>query len=154
MQYSKSEIIVDGFGKIYICEKCNQLCLGVESIGDIIFSNIASYCCKAPVHKATPEELKKHKTFITTQDKISMLFTNYEEFLKEKNMRYGDSAMDPIGIFSKGGAEKNLLTRIDDKLSRIKNSEKLRKNDVSDLFGYIALLMIEQGWDTFDEFLD
>ena len=69
-------------------------------------------------------------------------------------MRYGDSAMDPIGIFSKGGAEKNLLTRIDDKLSRIKNSEKLRKNDVSDLFGYIALLLIEQGWDTFDEFLD
>lgn len=102
--------------------------------------------------KEDRENAKREKR--TTQDKISTLFANYEEFLKEKTLRYGDRAMNPIGIFSKGDSEKNLLTRIDDKLSRIKNSEKLRKNDVSDLFGYIALLMIEQGWDTFNEFLD
>jgi hypothetical protein len=33
-------------------------------------------------------------------------------------------------------------------------SEELRKNDVADVFGYVALLMIQRGWLTFEDLLD
>ena len=91
---------------------------------------------------------------ISTQDKISILFTNFEEFLKEKNRKYGDSALKPMNIFSKTDSSEQILNRIDDKLSRIKNSNKLRKNDVSDIFGYLALLMINNDWLEFGEMID
>lgn len=89
-----------------------------------------------------------------TQQKIEELFDNFKDFLKEKNRRYGNSAMQPTQIFSRTPADQQILNRLDDKLSRIKNSTELKKNDVSDVFGYIALLMIKNNWTTFDELLD
>jgi len=91
---------------------------------------------------------------MTTQEKIDVLFHNFAEFLKEKNKRYGDSAISPILIFSKESADNQICNRLDDKLSRIKNSDILKKNDVSDMLGYIALLMIQNDWITFDELLE
>ena len=90
----------------------------------------------------------------TTQDKIDLLLDNFKEFLKEKNIRYGDSALNPPKIFSKLDAESQLCNRIDDKIGRIKNSSELKRNDVSDLFGYIALLMISKNWIEFKDMLD
>jgi hypothetical protein len=97
---------------------------------------------------------------LNTQEKIENLFDNFKEFLKEKNKRYGDSALDPCDIFKnvidgeKDFAVKSILIRLSDKLKRISNSTELRKNDVSDLFGYLALLMIKKGWLDFNEMLD
>jgi hypothetical protein len=92
---------------------------------------------------------------MSTQEDIDILFNNFKEFLKEKNRRYGDSAISPVKIFSKVSAGDQLCNRIDDKLSRIINSkEGLRKSDVCDLFGYIALLMINNNWIKFDEEID
>jgi hypothetical protein len=89
-----------------------------------------------------------------TQKLIDKLFINFKEFLKEKNRRYGDSALNPMHIFSKGEAGNQICNRLDDKLDRIKNSDSLRKNDVSDVFGYIALLLIQKNWTEFDDLLD
>lgn len=89
-----------------------------------------------------------------TQEKIELLFNNFKAFLKEKNIRYGDSALSPVRIFSSIEPDQQICNRIDDKLSRIKNSKKLKKNDIADLFGYLALLMIQNDWLSFDEFLD
>lgn len=89
-----------------------------------------------------------------TQNMIDELFNNFRDFLKEKNKRYGNSAIRPIQIFSKVPSENQILNRLDDKLNRIKNSKELKKNDVSDVFGYIALLMIKNKWITFDDLLD
>ena len=91
---------------------------------------------------------------LNTQDKIEILFNNFKAFLKEKNIRYGDSALTPVQVFSKDKPESQIGHRLDDKLSRISNSKELKKNDVSDLFGYTALLLIEKGWIEFDELLD
>jgi len=91
---------------------------------------------------------------MTTENNIDELFNNFKDFLKEKNKRYGDAALYPINIFSKSDANNQVCNRLDDKLNRIKNSEILKKNDVSDLFGYIALLLIQNKWTTFDEQLD
>lgn len=89
-----------------------------------------------------------------THDEIEVLFHNFKEFLKEKNRRYGDSALNPIQVFSNESAEEQIRARLDDKLRRIKNSDELRKNDVSDCFGYIALLLISKGWLEFEDLLD
>jgi len=89
-----------------------------------------------------------------TKDDIETLFNNFKDFLKEKNSRYGDAALNPINIFSKVDVESQIANRLDDKLSRIKNSDELRKNDVCDAFGYIALLMILNNWLEFDDLLD
>lgn len=98
-------------------------------------------------------------TNMNIQDKIDLLNTNFSKFLKEKNKRYGNSALKPLNIFINHKEENNkalngILERLDDKLSRIKNSDLLRKNDVIDILGYVELLCISKDWLDFDEFLD
>lgn len=90
----------------------------------------------------------------TTQDKIDMLFENFRDFLKEKNRRYGDSVLKPINIFSKSDTQSQIENRLDDKLARIQHEDELKKNDIADVFGYLALLMIRKGYMTFDDLLD
>ncbi len=87
----------------------------------------------------------------TTEEKIELLFGNFKKFLIEKNKKYGDSALNPIGIFSKEETYPQICNRLDDKLSRIKRAPDLNSVDVSDVFGYVALLMIQNDWvnDTF-----
>ena len=76
-----------------------------------------------------------------------------EETLLEKNKRYGNAAMEPINIFSKLDSNQGILQRLDDKLMRVQSSKELRKNDVFDLIGYLALLSVQQDWD-FKELID
>lgn len=91
---------------------------------------------------------------MTTQEKIDLVCGNFAKFLKEKNRRYGDSAISPMKIFSKSEAGSQICNRLDDKLGRIKNSTELKKNDCSDILGYMVLLMIEKDWTEFDDLLD
>jgi hypothetical protein len=63
--------------------------------------------------------------------------------LIEKNIAYGDSALDPVRIFSKADPIEQLHVRIDDKLSRLmKGTEYIGDNDIDDLIGYLVLLKI------------
>jgi hypothetical protein len=63
--------------------------------------------------------------------------------LIEKNIAYGDSALDPVRIFSKADPAEQLRVRIDDKLSRLmKGTEYVGDNDIDDLIGYLVLLKI------------
>ena len=55
-------------------------------------------------------------------DKIKILGKEIIDLLVEKNGKYGDSALNPINIFSDGDAVNSLCARIDDKLSRIRNN--------------------------------
>ena len=71
--------------------------------------------------------------------------------LSYKNNKYGNSALNPISVFN---GKSKVGQRADDKISRIQNSEKLQKNDVADLLGYLILICQENGWDNFDEFKD
>jgi len=46
------------------------------------------------------------------------------DMLLRKNLAYGDSALNPLRVFSKADAGAGLRVRIDDKLSRIRNTTK------------------------------
>ncbi|MBP8993139.1 MAG: hypothetical protein KBG30_04930 [Bacteroidales bacterium] len=85
------------------------------------------------------------------KEDVQKVLFHLEEFLLEKNKNYGNSALEPLRVFSKVENSEGILVRIDDKLSRIKNSKELRKNDVVDLLGYLVLLCIQKGWTNFNE---
>ena len=89
-----------------------------------------------------------------TQEKIKQLFINFSAFLCEKNRRYGNSAIEPLQIFSKASAKDQLGNRLDDKLGRVKYAKELAKNDVADVLGYAALTLIQNDWLEFDDLLD
>jgi hypothetical protein len=75
---------------------------------------------------------------------VQEVLDSIEKMLIEKNRKYGNSALEPLGVFSQLSAKEGLLIRIDDKLKRIKNGS-LEKDDedvVNDLIGYLVLLKI------------
>lgn len=90
----------------------------------------------------------------TTQRLIIEITEQLCDMLLHKNMKYGDSALHPIRIFSKLEAGNSICQRLDDKISRIKNSDKLSKNDVVDLMGYLTLLCASKMWTDFTKFKD
>ena len=68
-----------------------------------------------------------------------------EDLLIAKNKKYGNSALEPLGVFSQLSEKEGLLIRIDDKLKRIKNGSLDRDDEdvVNDLIGYLVLLKIQ-----------
>ena len=76
---------------------------------------------------------------------VSEVLIEIKELLISKNQKYGNSALEPLGVFSKLTPEQALFVRIDDKLKRIKNGS-LEKDDedvINDLIGYLVLLKIQ-----------
>jgi hypothetical protein len=75
---------------------------------------------------------------------VSTYLLEIRELLISKNIKYGNSALEPLGVFSQLSAKEGLLIRIDDKLKRIKNGS-LENDDedvINDLIGYLVLLKI------------
>jgi hypothetical protein len=76
---------------------------------------------------------------------ISTACDDIKRLLLEKNVAYGNSALSPIAIFAKAGAQEGIANRIDDKLNRIKNNQSyVGDNDLDDLIGYLILYKISQ----------
>lgn len=66
-----------------------------------------------------------------------------ESMLLEKNAAYGNSALDPVRIFSQSATDEQIMVRIDDKLSRLQRGHAYPgDDDVDDLIGYLILLKI------------
>jgi hypothetical protein len=75
---------------------------------------------------------------------VTIVLDEIRDLLIAKNQKYGNSALEPLGVFSQLSAKEGLLIRIDDKLKRIKNGS-LQKDDedvINDLIGYLVLLKI------------
>ena len=64
-----------------------------------------------------------------TQKEIAKICEDVKELLLYKNSKYGNSAIDPIRVFSKSDNTEQLLVRIDDKLNRIKHGENILYDD-------------------------
>ena len=91
---------------------------------------------------------------MSSRENIASVFNGMRDLVLEKNKRYGDSALSPLGCFSKLDGEQGIRIRLDDKLKRIANATDLRKNDIADLIGYLSLLCVAHGWTNFDDLLD
>jgi hypothetical protein len=78
-----------------------------------------------------------------TQFTIGQVCDEIKAMLIAKNKSYGDSALNPVRIFSTSDSVEQLHVRIDDKLSRItRGGSFIGDNDVDDLIGYLILLKI------------
>lgn len=78
-----------------------------------------------------------------TQADIKRVCKYINDMLIAKNQAYGDSALDPVRIFSKSNNVEQILVRIDDKLSRFaRGTSYPGDNDIDDLIGYLVLLKI------------
>ncbi len=75
---------------------------------------------------------------------IKEVTNQLQELLIKKNRAYGNSALEPLNIFSQQNAVDSLCARLDDKLSRIKNKGLNDKTEdtLFDLAGYLILLII------------
>jgi len=84
----------------------------------------------------------------TTQDAqqiIAQICDEIKSMLLEKNRKYGNSALEPIRVFSKADAKEQIRVRIDDKLSRLRSLQQDETEDViSDLIGYLVLLKVSE----------
>ena len=81
---------------------------------------------------------------MNTKDKLIKKCKQVADLLVQKNEAYGDSALNPAGIFSKLKASEALKIRLDDKLKRIQNvgvSDET-EDTLMDCAGYMVLLMI------------
>jgi hypothetical protein len=81
---------------------------------------------------------------MSTSNKIKQKCKELEELLLMKNSKYGNSALEPLNVFSEAGAVAGIKMRIDDKLKRIKNAGLVdaTEDTLQDLAGYLILLMI------------
>lgn len=74
------------------------------------------------------------------QKTLDVVLADLREFLLEKNRAYGDSASNPIRVFSRASAVEQIDVRIDDKISRLARGHEYPGDDtVRDLLGYLIL---------------
>ena len=89
--------------------------------------------------------IQSNTVMTNTQIEIAAICEDVKELLLYKNKNYGNSALEPLRVFSKSSAVEQLLVRIDDKLNRIKKGAGLLNKDedvIMDLIGYLVLLKI------------
>ena len=86
-----------------------------------------------------PSKITKNKT----EEEILSVCEDMAQFLIDKNRAYGNSALDPVRIFSSSDNVEQLKVRVDDKLSRFaRGNEFPGDNDIDDLIGYLVLLKV------------
>jgi hypothetical protein len=99
-----------------------------------VFKDVKNFSCN---------DLYLHSVSAPSGPDIWTTCHSIAQMLIEKNIAYGDSALDPVRIFSKVDPVEQLRVRIDDKLSRLmKGTEYVGDNDIDDLIGYLVLLKI------------
>jgi len=77
-------------------------------------------------------------------DLISEECTRLRDMLLAKNKAYGNSALEPVRVFSRASPVEQILVRIDDKLSRLSRGFAAGEDVVQDLLGYLILLRVAQ----------
>ena len=89
-----------------------------------------------------PDWIQTRTDFDSFADKLDKVSSEIVELLKSKNKAYGNTALDPVKIFSRLDATEALCARIDDKIMRIKNKgiNDQTEDTVDDLIGYLLLL--------------
>lgn len=80
---------------------------------------------------------------MTFEQKVQGILHGMADLLVEKNAAYGNSALDPVRIFSKSDTTEQLYVRLDDKINRVKQGHEYPGDDtIRDIIGYCTLILI------------
>ena len=84
------------------------------------------------------------KRWSLEQEKIIAVCDSIKRLLLTKNEKYGNAALEPLGIFLKEGdvVGLGLKARIEDKLKRYRTMTTDDEDTLQDLIGYLILLKI------------
>ncbi|QDK01412.1 hypothetical protein SEA_LEEROYJENKINS_15 [Microbacterium phage LeeroyJenkins] len=103
--------------------------------------------CKVEAHEielveSFEDTVQEYSSFEQSVNRITGDIAN---LLILKNKAYGDSALNPVRVFSKASRIEQLNVRIDDKISRIQRGTDYEDEDtVRDLIGYLVLRLIAE----------
>jgi len=100
---------------------------------------------KAALPMTQQPTVKDSKMLGKNQVKIAELVDEIKVMLLAKNAQYGDSALQPVRVFSKADTTEQIKVRIDDKINRIVQGNDSMESDedvIKDLIGYLVLLLI------------
>jgi len=89
--------------------------------------------------------IKDRQVLGENQVKIAGLMDEIKTMLLAKNVQYGDSALQPVRVFSTADTTEQIKVRIDDKINRIVQGNDSMESDedvIKDLIGYLVLLLI------------
>lgn len=78
----------------------------------------------------------------TSGAEIVLVCIDLATMLLRKNAAYGDSALNPVRIFSKADPIEQLLVRLDDKLSRLARGSAAGEDVELDAMGYLVLIRV------------
>lgn len=82
------------------------------------------------------------------QKAIASQCDEIRDMLLAKNQAYGNSALDPVRVFSRAPADEQIRVRMDDKISRLVRGEAAGEDVLFDLVGYIVLLLVHRKLDS------
>lgn len=83
--------------------------------------------------------MNTHDQFQVDLDKV---LEELKSMLLAKNKAYGDSALNPVRIFSKATPHEQLMVRLDDKLSRLAKGSSAGEDVILDILGYLIIYRI------------
>ena len=94
-----------------------------------------------PYEPGTLTRIKSPLSTTNFEQALTSVLDDLKTMLLEKNRKYGNSALDPIRVFSKADSREQILVRMDDKLSRIRTAATGDEEDaIQDLIGYLLLM--------------
>lgn len=77
------------------------------------------------------------------EQNVRRILDGVADTVASKNIAYGDSALNPIRVFSKADRMEQLFVRLDDKLSRVQKGHEYPGDDtIRDIIGYCTLILI------------
>jgi hypothetical protein len=92
-------------------------------------------------HKGRPvEDLPREA--LTFEQKVRRILTDVGDIVVARNKEYGNSALDPVRVFSKSDRMEQLKVQLDHKLSRIARGGDPGIDTLRDLIGYEVLYII------------
>jgi hypothetical protein len=99
------------------------------------------------IDKPVPEDL-----IVDTQLMIKVVCQEVCDTILAKNEAYGDSAVNPVRIFSKADPIEQINVRLDDKISRLMNGKEYANEDTEfDLLGYLILKRVARRLKTYEK---
>jgi hypothetical protein len=75
---------------------------------------------------------------------LDCVLAEVRAMLVSKNLAYGDSALNPVRVFSQANPVEQLRVRIDDKISRLMRGSVCGEDTTGDLLGYLVLLRMAE----------
>ena len=89
-------------------------------------------------------DLEPGQRFPIASERMLRVCLRIWAMLHEKNQAYGNSALEPLRVFSRADPVEQIRVRLDDKLSRLARGSAAGEDAVLDLMGYLVLLKVAE----------